>query len=36
MKAEAITIEAAGREVRISNPAKLFFPQPGFTKLDLV
>ena len=29
-------IEAAGREVRISNPAKLFFPQPGFTKLDLV
>ncbi|MGA2756689.1 MAG: ATP-dependent DNA ligase [Solirubrobacteraceae bacterium] len=36
MKAEAIMIEAAGREVRISNPAKLFFPQPGFTKLDLV
>ena len=27
---------AAGREVRISNPAKLFFPEPGFTKLDLV
>jgi DNA ligase D len=35
-KSEAITIEAAGREVRISNPAKLFFPEPGFTKLDLV
>ncbi len=35
-KSEAITIETAGREVRISNPAKLFFPQPGFTKLDLV
>jgi len=35
-KSEAITIEAAGREVRISNPSKLFFPQPGFTKLDLV
>jgi DNA ligase D len=35
-KSEAITIEAAGREVRISNPSKLFFPEPGFTKLDLV
>ena len=35
-KSEAITIEAAGREVRISNPAKVFFPVPGFTKLDLV
>jgi bifunctional non-homologous end joining protein LigD len=36
MKSEAITIEAAGREVRISNPGKVFFPVPGFTKLDLV
>ena len=27
--AEAITIEAAGREVRISNPGKVFFPEPG-------
>jgi bifunctional non-homologous end joining protein LigD len=35
-KSEAISVQAAGREVRISNPAKLFFPQPGFTKLDLV
>jgi bifunctional non-homologous end joining protein LigD len=35
-RSEAITIEAAGREVRISNPSKLFFPEPGFTKLDLV
>ena len=34
--ANAITIEAAGREVRISNPGKVFFPQPGFTKLDVV
>ncbi|MGA2469477.1 MAG: non-homologous end-joining DNA ligase [Solirubrobacteraceae bacterium] len=32
----AITIEAAGRELRVSNPDKLFFPEPGFTKLDLV
>ena len=35
-QSEAITIEAAGREVRISNPGKVFFPEPGFTKLDLV
>ena len=30
------TIEAAGREVRISNPRKVFFPERGITKLDLV
>ncbi len=30
------TIEAAGREVRLSNPQKLFFPECGVTKLDLV
>jgi DNA ligase D-like protein (predicted polymerase) len=35
-KTEAIVIEVAGREVRLSNPGKPFFPQPGFTKLDLV
>ncbi|MGA2925030.1 MAG: DNA polymerase domain-containing protein [Solirubrobacteraceae bacterium] len=29
-------IEAAGTEVRISNPAKVFFPERGHTKLDLV
>jgi bifunctional non-homologous end joining protein LigD len=29
-------LELAGREVRVSNPGKLFFPQRGFTKLDLV
>jgi bifunctional non-homologous end joining protein LigD len=29
------TIEAAGREVRLSSPEKLFFEKPGFTKLDL-
>ena len=32
---EAITIEAAGREVRLSNPDKVFFPKPGHTKLHL-
>jgi len=28
-------LEAAGREVVISNPEKLFFPEAGHTKLDL-
>ncbi len=32
---EALTIEAAGREVRLSNPDKVFFPKPGYTKLDV-
>ncbi|HZA89525.1 MAG TPA: non-homologous end-joining DNA ligase [Solirubrobacterales bacterium] len=32
---EAMTIEAAGREVKLSNPDKVFFPKPGHTKLDL-
>ena len=35
-KSEYTTIEAAGREVRLSNPAKVYFPKPGWTKLDLV
>jgi bifunctional non-homologous end joining protein LigD len=34
-KANQTTIEAAGREVKLSNPGKLFFPKPRFTKLDL-
>jgi bifunctional non-homologous end joining protein LigD len=32
---EALTIEAAGREVRLSNPDKVFFREAGHTKLDL-
>jgi len=28
-------LEAAGREVRLSNPGKVYFPRPGWTKLDL-
>jgi len=35
-KSEHVTIEAAGREVKLSNPGKTFFPKPGHTKLDLV
>src|SRR2546426_6363802 len=29
-------LQVAGREVKISNPDKLFFPKSGHTKLDLV
>jgi DNA ligase D-like protein (predicted polymerase) len=35
-KSPQTTIEAAGREVVITNPQKVFFPQAGYTKLDLV
>ncbi len=35
MAKEATTIETAGREVRLSSPSKVYFPEPGFTKLDL-
>jgi bifunctional non-homologous end joining protein LigD len=34
-KANYTTIDVAGREVRLSNPGKVFFPKPKFTKLDL-
>jgi DNA ligase D-like protein (predicted polymerase) len=30
-----VVLEAAGREVGITNPDKVFFPQAGHTKLDL-
>jgi bifunctional non-homologous end joining protein LigD len=35
-KPAPVVIAAAGREVAISNPAKLYFPEAGITKLDLV
>jgi len=35
-KVEQEVLEVAGREVAISNPGKLLFPQAGLTKLDLV
>ena len=28
-------LEAAGRDVRLSSPGKVYFPKPGWTKLDL-
>jgi bifunctional non-homologous end joining protein LigD len=36
MKPEQEIVVAAGREVAISNPHKVLFPQAGHTKLDLV
>ena len=35
-KAEHETLTIAGREVTISNPRKVLFPQAGYSKLDLV
>lgn len=34
-KAEPHVLDVAGREVAISNPDKVLFPQAGYTKLDL-
>src|SRR4051794_28001926 len=34
-KSEYTMLEAAGREIRLSNPAKIYFPKPGWTKLDV-
>jgi DNA ligase D-like protein (predicted polymerase) len=34
-KSEYTTLELAGHEVRLSNPAKVYFPAPGWTKLDI-
>jgi bifunctional non-homologous end joining protein LigD len=36
MAREQTTIEVAGREVRLSNPSKVYFPEAGYTKADLV
>jgi bifunctional non-homologous end joining protein LigD len=35
-KAERIVIEVAGREVAITNPSKVYFPEAGITKLEVV
>jgi bifunctional non-homologous end joining protein LigD len=35
-RAEHTVVEVCDREIRVSNPAKVFFPEQGFTKLDLV
>ena len=36
MAAEREIIQVNGREVTVTNPAKVYFPQTGHTKLDLV
>jgi bifunctional non-homologous end joining protein LigD len=36
MASPKTVIEAAGREVAVSNPQKVYFPRTGHTKLDLV
>jgi DNA ligase D len=36
MEGKTVVVEAAGREVSISSPDKVFFPERGETKLDLV
>lgn len=33
---KSASLEVAGREVTLSNPDKVIFPEPGLTKLDLV
>jgi DNA ligase D-like protein (predicted polymerase) len=34
-KSDFTMLEVAGRQVRLSSPAKVYFPKPGWTKLDL-
>ena len=36
MPTEQITVEAAGRPVRLTSPGKVLFPAQGWTKLDVV
>jgi bifunctional non-homologous end joining protein LigD len=35
-KPERVMVEAAGREVSVSNPGKVYFPEAGITKLEIV
>src|SRR5215468_5692866 len=36
LKAERTVLAVAGREVVITNPSKVYFPEAGITKLDVV
>jgi bifunctional non-homologous end joining protein LigD len=36
MAKEHVVIQSCGQELRVSSPSKLFFPERGLTKLDLV
>ncbi len=35
-KAEKAVVQAGGREVAVSNPGKIYFPEAGITKLEVV
>src|SRR2546422_4444888 len=35
-KGERVVVDVAGREVAISNPSKVYFPEAGITKLEVV
>jgi len=35
-RGERVVLDVAGREVVVSNPAKIYFPKAGITKLDVV
>jgi bifunctional non-homologous end joining protein LigD len=35
-KDASVVLEVGGEEVTVTNPSKVFFPEPGLTKLDLV
>ncbi len=35
-RAERVVLDVAGREIAVSNPAKVYFPEAGITKLDVV
>jgi len=36
MARDFTVVQAAGREIQVSNPQKVYFPEAGFTKLDVV
>jgi bifunctional non-homologous end joining protein LigD len=35
-RAESVVLDLAGREVAVSNPGKVYFPEAGITKLEVV
>src|SRR6201987_4115579 len=35
-KADTLVVEAAGREVTVTNPHKVYFPEAGLTKIEVV
>src|SRR5512132_2786791 len=35
-RTERVVLEVAGREVTVTNPGKVYFPEAGITKLDVV